>query len=280
MINNNTTNDQEAGGKLSSNPNHQLASRQNSGFKNPRIVRVSQAFGGKDRHSKVLTVKGLRDRRIRLSVATAIQLYELQDQLGLSQPSKVIDWLIDVTKDDIDELPPLQMAIQDFDRFHLPSNYQSDFNSTILSASPFLNNNNPNFHDYYQRTKGKEPIVETTKPNTYDRYYHNFHLSPYLSLSSRSDHQLADTYINPNSSLTPSPEPRFFSCFPGMTTPPSLCSPYFLPNHFSLLSSNSPYMIPNSVVPVVPHNLADTQAKVPFGIHMKPKVDSDSNDFG
>ncbi|KAL3636549.1 hypothetical protein CASFOL_018848 [Castilleja foliolosa] len=76
--------------------------------KDPRIVRVSRAFGGKDRHSKVCTVRGLRDRRVRLSVPTAIQLYDLQDRLGLSQPSKVVDWLLEAAKHEIDELPPLQ----------------------------------------------------------------------------------------------------------------------------------------------------------------------------
>ncbi|XP_022885379.1 transcription factor TCP5-like [Olea europaea var. sylvestris] len=86
------------------------SSRQwSSTLKNPRIVRVSRNFGGKDRHSKVRTLRGLRDRRIRLSVPTAIQLYELQDKLGLSQPSKVIDWLLDATKHEIDKLPPLLM---------------------------------------------------------------------------------------------------------------------------------------------------------------------------
>uniref|UniRef100_A0A7N0VDA8 TCP domain-containing protein n=1 Tax=Kalanchoe fedtschenkoi TaxID=63787 RepID=A0A7N0VDA8_KALFE len=89
--------------------NAKTSSRQWSGFRNPRIVRVSQSSGGKDRHSKVCTVRGLRDRRIRLSVPTAIQLYDLQERLGLSQPSKVIDWLIDSTKEDIDKLPPLQL---------------------------------------------------------------------------------------------------------------------------------------------------------------------------
>ncbi|KAJ8773167.1 hypothetical protein K2173_028344 [Erythroxylum novogranatense] len=92
-------------------------SRQWSAFRNPRIVRVSRAFGGKDRHSKVCTIRGLRDRRIRLSVPTAIQLYDLQDKLGLSQPSKVIDWLLDATKTDIDKLPPLQLP-QAFGQFH------------------------------------------------------------------------------------------------------------------------------------------------------------------
>ncbi|CAI9758698.1 unnamed protein product [Fraxinus pennsylvanica] len=80
-----------------------------SRLKDPRIVRVSRAFGGKDRHSKVCTVRGLRDRRVRLSVPTAIQLYDLQDRLGLNQPSKVVDWLLNAAKNEIDELPPLQI---------------------------------------------------------------------------------------------------------------------------------------------------------------------------
>lgn len=95
-------------------------SRQWANFKNPRIVRVSRTFGGKDRHSKVCTVRGLRDRRIRLSVPTAIQLYDLQDRLGLSQPSKVVDWLLDATKTEIDKLPPLQMPPGNFSHFFQP----------------------------------------------------------------------------------------------------------------------------------------------------------------
>lgn len=80
-------------------------------LKDPRIVRVSRVFGGKDRHSKVCTIRGLRDRRVRLSVPTAIQLYDLQDRLGLNQPSKVVDWLLNAAKHEIDELPPLPMPL-------------------------------------------------------------------------------------------------------------------------------------------------------------------------
>ncbi|KAF5725412.1 Plastid transcription factor 1 putative isoform 1 [Tripterygium wilfordii] len=81
------------------------------GLKDPRIVRV---LGGKDRHSKVRTIRGLRDRRIRLSIPTAIQLYDLQDRLGLNQPSKVVDWLLNAAKDGIDELPPLPIPPEHF----------------------------------------------------------------------------------------------------------------------------------------------------------------------
>lgn len=103
-------------------------SRQWSAQTESRIVRVSRVFGGKDRHSKVKTVKGLRDRRVRLSVPTAIQLYDLQDRLGLNQPSKVVDWLLNAARHEIDKLPPLQFPPQDLmmlsHHHHLPSSHQ------------------------------------------------------------------------------------------------------------------------------------------------------------
>lgn len=78
-----------------------------SGWPSSRIVRVSRGSGGKDRHSKVLTSKGLRDRRVRLSVSTAIQFYDLQDRLGYDQPSKAVEWLMKAAAGAIDELPSL-----------------------------------------------------------------------------------------------------------------------------------------------------------------------------
>ncbi|XP_078428832.1 TEOSINTE BRANCHED 1, cycloidea and PCF transcription factor 2 [Wolffia australiana] len=78
-----------------------------------RICRVSRASGGKDRHSKVLTAKGLRDRRVRLSVSTAIQFYDLQDRLGYDQPSKAVEWLIKAAAAAISGLPSLNAAFPD-----------------------------------------------------------------------------------------------------------------------------------------------------------------------
>uniref|UniRef100_A0A2P2L3P5 TCP transcription factor BRC1 n=1 Tax=Rhizophora mucronata TaxID=61149 RepID=A0A2P2L3P5_RHIMU len=78
-----------------------------------RIIRVSRASGGKDRHSKVWTSKGPRDRRVRLSVTTAIQFYDLQDRLGYDQPSKAVEWLIKAAADAIAELPSLNNSFPD-----------------------------------------------------------------------------------------------------------------------------------------------------------------------
>ncbi|KAF8005745.1 hypothetical protein BT93_K0123 [Corymbia citriodora subsp. variegata] len=108
---------------------------------NPRVVRIPRTFGGKDRHSKVRTVRGLRDRRIRLSAPTAVQLYHLQNTLGLSQPSKVIDWLIEAASRDIEKLPPLQIP-QEFSEV---INGQLFFPPELMapSRSPFFDTSLP-----------------------------------------------------------------------------------------------------------------------------------------
>ncbi|GLT75543.1 hypothetical protein SLA2020_472600 [Shorea laevis] len=108
------TNDTHKSGKGAASSSSSPWSR----LKDPRIVRVSRALGGKDRHSKVCTIRGLRDRRVRLSVPAAIQLYDLQDRLGLNQPSKVVDWLLNAAKDEIDELPPLPISLGNFGLNH------------------------------------------------------------------------------------------------------------------------------------------------------------------
>ncbi|KAJ0042904.1 hypothetical protein Pint_19014 [Pistacia integerrima] len=117
-------------------------------LKDPRIVRVSRAFGGKDRHSKVCTIRGLRDRRVRLSVPTAIQLYDLQDRLGLNQPSKVVDWLLNAAKHEIDELPPLPVQPGSLGLTH-----QQDMSSHEVGTSQ------PN-REGFRRAKSKETARE------------------------------------------------------------------------------------------------------------------------
>ncbi|KAG6392085.1 hypothetical protein SASPL_146294 [Salvia splendens] len=70
---------------------------------------IVRSTGKKDRHSKVSTAKGPRDRRVRLAAHTAIQFYDVQDRLGYDRPSKAVDWLLRHAKsaiDDLDQLPP------------------------------------------------------------------------------------------------------------------------------------------------------------------------------
>lgn len=58
----------------------------------------------KDRHSKINTARGPRDRRMRLSLDVAKKFFKLQDMLGLDKASNTIEWLIMKSKSAIRDL--------------------------------------------------------------------------------------------------------------------------------------------------------------------------------
>ncbi|KAL2936371.1 Transcription factor TCP1 [Bienertia sinuspersici] len=58
----------------------------------------------KDRHTKICTAQGIRDRRVRLSMSIAREFFNLQDMLGFDKASKTLGWLMAKSKAAIDEL--------------------------------------------------------------------------------------------------------------------------------------------------------------------------------
>lgn len=58
----------------------------------------------KDRHSKICTSKGPRDRRMRLSLEIARSFFDLQDMLGFDKASKTVEWLFSKSRSAIKEL--------------------------------------------------------------------------------------------------------------------------------------------------------------------------------
>ncbi|KAG5039335.1 hypothetical protein JHK82_011489 [Glycine max] len=58
----------------------------------------------RDRHSKINTARGLRDRRMRLSLEVAKRFFGLQDMLGFDKASKTVDWLLNQAKGEIKQL--------------------------------------------------------------------------------------------------------------------------------------------------------------------------------
>ncbi|CAL5399561.1 unnamed protein product [Camellia sinensis] len=75
--------------------------RTDVGAKNPNPRKRS---GKTDRHSKIYTANGPRDRRMRLSVQIARKFFDLQDMLGFDKASKTIEWLFSNSKAAIREL--------------------------------------------------------------------------------------------------------------------------------------------------------------------------------
>ncbi|KAF9618228.1 hypothetical protein IFM89_000863 [Coptis chinensis] len=67
--------------------------------KNPR-----KRSGKKDRHSKIVTAQGTRDRRMRLSLEIARKFFNLQDTLGFEKASKTVEWLLRQAEEAIHEL--------------------------------------------------------------------------------------------------------------------------------------------------------------------------------
>ncbi|KAM3204315.1 hypothetical protein P3L10_027724 [Capsicum annuum] len=89
--------------------------------------RIVRATGRKDRHSKVSTASGPKDRRVRLSPNTAIQFYNVQDRLGYDRPSKAIDWLIQESQRAINELEktPFQVLSRKIDSSNKALNWRN-----------------------------------------------------------------------------------------------------------------------------------------------------------
>ncbi|PWA72493.1 cycloidea-like 3c protein [Artemisia annua] len=67
-------------------------------------ARKKRSAGKKDRHSKIHTAQGLRDRRMRLSLHIARKFFGLQDMLGFDKASKTIEWLFSKSKKAIEEV--------------------------------------------------------------------------------------------------------------------------------------------------------------------------------
>ncbi|XP_019083210.1 PREDICTED: transcription factor TCP1-like [Camelina sativa] len=74
------------------------------GFELPAVSREIKKAVKKDRHSKIHTAQGLRDRRVRLSIGVARQFFDLQDMLGFDKASKTLDWLLKKSRKAIKEV--------------------------------------------------------------------------------------------------------------------------------------------------------------------------------
>ena len=109
----------------------------------------------KDRHSKIYTAQGLRDRRVRLSIDISRKFFDLQDMLGFDKASKTLDWLLTKSKKAIKELTN-NKNLYNFDS-------ESEANQIMLPKS---SNKTLPFHDVLakqSRAKARARARERTK---------------------------------------------------------------------------------------------------------------------
>jgi hypothetical protein len=72
--------------------------------KDNKVVPKKGASTRRDRHSKIKTARGMRDRRMRLSVQVAKRFFRLQDMLGFEKASKTVEWLLNQAKGQINQI--------------------------------------------------------------------------------------------------------------------------------------------------------------------------------
>ncbi|XVE58708.1 hypothetical protein DITRI_Ditri04bG0190700 [Diplodiscus trichospermus] len=76
---------------------------------NQQILR-KRSSSKKDRHSKINTANGPRDRRMRLSLDVARDFFGLQDMLGYDKASSTVEWLLIQAKAEIKKLARSQLS--------------------------------------------------------------------------------------------------------------------------------------------------------------------------
>ncbi|KAI3820953.1 hypothetical protein L1987_08509 [Smallanthus sonchifolius] len=90
---------QSAMGKCSNNNGE-------DGINKPKGSSKRRRASKNERHSKINTAQGPRDRRMRLSLDVGKKFFKLQDMLGFDKASKTVEWLLMKSKSNIQELIP------------------------------------------------------------------------------------------------------------------------------------------------------------------------------
>uniref|UniRef100_A0A0A0LPQ9 TCP domain-containing protein n=1 Tax=Cucumis sativus TaxID=3659 RepID=A0A0A0LPQ9_CUCSA len=88
----------------------------NDVFHQDLVSQRKKSSSKRDRHSKINTLHGPRDRRMRLSLPVAKEFFGLQDMLGVDKASKTVEWLLFQARHAIKKLSKDQQS------FHIDGN--------------------------------------------------------------------------------------------------------------------------------------------------------------
>lgn len=142
----------------------------NSSPKKKRSVGLKprKRTGKKDRHSKIKTAQGVRDRRMRLSVQIARKFFDLQDMLGFDKASKTIEWLFSNSKNAIKELSIKHNNVNG------GSSSSTECGERVLSAAMEDSSKNEEMKEKREkaRAKARERTKEKTMMTMTKQFYH------------------------------------------------------------------------------------------------------------
>ncbi|KAH9615092.1 hypothetical protein KSS87_020494 [Heliosperma pusillum] len=144
--------------------------------------------GKRDRHTKICTAQGVRDRRVRLSINIARDFFNLQDMLGFDKASTTLGWLLEKSRDAIKELT----STTNYNKTNQEHNKDVSKHATISKKrrKPKENYNDQSVVNAIRRSsraKARERARERTKYKKTNQNQMN-----YAYLESSSHHQLDD----------------------------------------------------------------------------------------
>lgn len=131
----------------------------------------------KDRHSKIHTARGLRDRRVRLSIDISRKFFKLQDMLGFEKGSETISWLLESSQSSIKELEHKEFSkdkglekispISELSEWQLGTSVVPSVKDTIVNIKPKKINKQSRASIYCptreSRTRARERARERTR---------------------------------------------------------------------------------------------------------------------
>ncbi|TXG57831.1 hypothetical protein EZV62_015660 [Acer yangbiense] len=103
----------------------------------------------KDRHSKIYTAQGLRDRRVRLSIDIAREFFDLQDMLGFDKASKTLEWLLSKSR----------MAIKELAQMKHHTTTTTNTNNADLEATTAVVPKSKSSGDVFEENKEMEKLL-------------------------------------------------------------------------------------------------------------------------
>ncbi|KAM3760394.1 hypothetical protein ACB098_01G189900 [Castanea mollissima] len=112
----------------------------------------------KDRHSKIYTSQGLRDRRVRLSIEIARKFFDLQDMLGFDKASKTLDWLLTKSRKAIKEVAKMKQNCNGCAKTSLSS---TNFDCEVVSRINQITDNGGNLEGLVLSKNNSSALLST-----------------------------------------------------------------------------------------------------------------------
>lgn len=143
----------------------------NVGSSSGRVAQKRTRVVKKDRHSKIVTAHGPRDRRMRLSLEVARKFFDLQDMLGYDKASKTVEWLMTKSRSAIKSLTRDAKAASSTSECEVTSWVVEDNadDNTIAASSPHQSSLKKPAPTRPKKKKAAARAVPVRKPATQAR---------------------------------------------------------------------------------------------------------------